>query len=122
MAAAAAAAMVSAAGSGAGFGNTLSSTLTSTLSSTLTSARSGEDELGVGVDGFDPAEFDEMYGGGGGGGVDGVFQGHPSVEPKEEGIPTTACVCLLSCSVQCLPFFAPVFHVRLPFSAHKPDH
>lgn len=40
------------------------------------------DDLGLAVDGFDPAEFDEMYGGGG---VEGMFQGHPSVEPKEEG-------------------------------------
>ena len=74
--------MASAAGSGTDFG----STLTSTLSSTLTSTRSGEDELDVGVGGFDPAEFGDIYGGGGAsGGVEGVFQGHPSVEPKEEG-------------------------------------
>lgn len=73
-AAAVTAAMVSAAGTGAGFGSTLTSTLTST--------RSGEDDLDV--RGFDPAELDEMYGGGGG--VEGMlFQGHPSVEPKEEG-------------------------------------
>lgn len=68
--------MVSPAGTGGGFGSTLTSTLTST--------RSGEDDLDVG--GFDPAESEDLYGGGGEGGVGGMlFQGHPSVDPKEEG-------------------------------------
>ncbi|CAM9794385.1 unnamed protein product, partial [Scytosiphon promiscuus] len=49
---------------------------------------SGDDMMDGG--GFDAAEFDEMCGGGGGGVGDMVqggvlFEGHPSVEPKEEG-------------------------------------